>query len=1072
MSDTTSFLKQVRPSIGDMRQIAGVFDYVDPSCGLRGWLVHPSIEALPLRVEAWCEGRRLAASVTILERPDIDKVLKRNTWCGFLIGWSRFDRAALKKLAEDSPEAEISVHAAGAGLKLSTTFGSLTAREAQRMLLGAPRGDHRAEFAQLNDWLEIEESGLFDPFWYFRAYGADAELQRPALLHYIQTGEGLGNRPNLYFDPAYYAAQAGIGAEDRALLHYIRRQHGTRQLPSPHFDNAWYRGTYGVGSTMAALAHYLNHRPHFLPNALVDAEMVPRRRGAEDPYESFLRDLVRSKDLRARLGDSPQGLAIRQDADRLFGNWTEESAPPVEAAAPPPAPGLASLDDLVALTGDGGGDSPAAALVRAADALRRDLAAEAARALTGGLPAIASPDLLHQLLDWAHSVWSPALRPDLVPLLQALRKQGVHDALSMLRLLEWAVDSRDVIAASAAADDLLQHHPGAERGWVLVTLARCRQLQGEPARAIAKLRRIEAPDDDHLTGVAIGLMIELGDVQAAAERLKALGERTSPEILQARIRLAVHGRDHAGLARLLADADGSAVAAWVLCEATYRLVQPGIVPEADQIAAEDRLAEALAMHPAENALMARMHILLQRRKFVALERLFAQIEGSDIAATDNMTIRRLEFLGLTGRTDEALALYRARLSGTTFGKWEGMSVLRLLGEAKQWAEAGTVILSHIGQGFGFGGAQHQAMRVVRKAGLHAKIAELASSGQIGAPEPELRRFLMLVQEDHTLVQSAKALSGHGMVPARSLKGMNGNWILSEGAVSDDETGCLFLCTNRRYFLSLLTFLCSFFGQSQQSTAHVFVFLDRDVPRSWHSTVTMVAARFSRVIEIVHEDQFMPKGVEHKAEYGFFAGGSGLSRAAYFRLYAARHLMAMDRFTRALYVDTDIVCRGDLTDLLARDLRGAAIAARIEDFGPEVKAAAERNDLDPHRYFNSGVLVFDFAHAALAGLLGHAIQLSETETDRLVFHDQCALNIAFTGSFQPLEPQWNFFLRPHRERNGHIEDGMLLHYLDKPKPWDIVFSRNYREEWRVWAVHLGLILPQPAYIDIFAAANEE
>jgi UDP-glucose:(glucosyl)LPS alpha-1,3-glucosyltransferase/UDP-D-galactose:(glucosyl)LPS alpha-1,3-D-galactosyltransferase/UDP-glucose:(galactosyl)LPS alpha-1,2-glucosyltransferase len=174
----------------------------------------------------------------------------------------------------------------------------------------------------------------------------------------------------------------------------------------------------------------------------------------------------------------------------------------------------------------------------------------------------------------------------------------------------------------------------------------------------------------------------------------------------------------------------------------------------------------------------------------------------------------------------------------------------------------------------------------------------------------------------------------------------------------------------------------------------------------------------------------------------------------------------------LYVDTDIVCRGDLSPLLRFDLGEKLIAARIEDYSLEVKNAAERNELDPRTYFNSGVLVLDFNRSDLPALIEEAIRLSEQETARLVFHDQCALNIAFNGRFQPLPERFNFFLRPHRERNGYIEDGILLHYLDKPKPWDIVFSRGYREEWRVWAVMLGTIIPQGLYIDMFAAANQE
>lgn len=380
-----------------------------------------------------------------------------------------------------------------------------------------------------------------------------------------------------------------------------------------------------------------------------------------------------------------------------------------------------------------------------------------------------------------------------------------------------------------------------------------------------------------------------------------------------------------------------------------------------------------------------------------------------------------------------------------------------------------VLLAHVERGDGFGDAVLLAMRVIRRTELHEAVLEAAERRGV-APNTELEDFLALVNEDLVVSRSARALSVHAVPGTRPAR-FRSSWVLPTG-VPEDDGACTFLCTNRRYFLSLLTFLCSFLGQSPQVGGRVFVFLDSDVPRHWHGSVAMLAARFSRAIEVVLETDFVPQEVEHRVEYGFFAGGSNLSRAAYFRLYAARYLLDRFQFRRAAYIDTDTVCRADLSDLFALDLGDKLVAAATEDQSPDVAGAARRIGIDPRAYFNSGVLLLRFDSPAIRAPIEEAIRVSEQEPERLTFHDQCALNIAFRGQVAPLPTRFNFFLRPGRERNGYIEDGAILHFLDRPKPWDIVFNRNYREEWRVWALVLGSILPQSLYMEIFAEANRD
>jgi len=922
-------LRELPATIAPGQDLAGVCDYLDASAGLRGWLVHARVPALPLRVEAWCNGRALGHSTAILDRPDLDLALDRRTWCGFLLGWSRVDRAALSASA---PDALIELRVAQGSLRLVMATEALTAARALQLIDANPQGDLRPEFHDLTQWHRIEATGLFDARWYASHYGPDTEAQRPGLLHYIQTGEAEGRRPNLYLDPK---------ALGLTLLDY---PDGADLRPSVHFDPVWYRATHDLPPGTPALAHYLAHRPQNLPNGLVTLADNP---ASFDRYEDGLR---------AGLPDTP---------------------------APPDTPALA------------------------------------------------------EILADARVLFAP---PKPKPL----------DAQTLIQRLEQAVAAGDLPPAREAATLLRARDL---TPWGRIALARLARAEGERATALDLLHPVTG--EPALLITAAALLIELDDLAAAATKVAALGDLVSKPADQVRLRLAVRRRDPAALTALFTRGDLQAEPG-VLCEAAYKLVRPGIPPEPGQEQAEQLLLQALARTSSDNphTLTASIHILLQRRRLGELDSLLSYAELQPVAGKLNLPARRLEVLFLSDRLPEAVALYRRKLALAVLTRPDGIIVLRLLSEAKAWDEVARVILAHLAQGFGFGETVFHAMRAVRQAGLHAAILAADPPAQ---PDPDHGTFVDLVRMDHDLIRAA---SGQTATPG------NLHWLAAPPAPATDHV--VFLCADRRYFLSVLTFLASFFGQSRQTAAEVQVFLDKDVPQDWADSIAPLAARFGRRVQIISEVDFVPQGVALKTELGFFAAGTGLTRAAYYRIYAARHLMAQNRFARGLYLDSDIICRGDLTPLLQQTM-AAPLAARVEDQGPEVIAAAKQNAIPPGRYFNSGVLVLDFAHPDLAPGLDRAIQLAETEPERLVFHDQCALNIAFRAG--ELAPQWNFFLRPFREDNGRIQDGILLHYLDRPKPWDITFWRNFREEWRVWALVVAQVLPDRLFTEMLAAANE-
>jgi lipopolysaccharide biosynthesis glycosyltransferase len=1148
----------ILPHLTEGSRFAGAVDYLDVRRGIRGWALEITAPGQPVLLHAVCAGTRLAETFAVMPRPELDKAARRITRCGFIMGWSRFDSEALASLAEDDPDAPIEIVLASTGQPIPVVCAPILAGQVQRMVAASPVGDLVDTFRDVNDYLVITRSGLFDTAWYRRQHGAAFDPAMPPLLDYITRGEAEGARPNLYFDPTAYAAAADLPSAEGALLHYIRHSAAAGVAPSIHFDEAFYRRQYRIPRETPALAHYLAHRDTHAPNPWFDRAYYAEasgQRDAADLYEHFatigaaqgLLPAARfAREGRGRRSLPPEAIAYLETIQQLAAAEGPAASPAIQAAAdagqaeppPPPAPppseslaeppGEVLLATRIAAPPRGkAADAPTGAarvgfaeteaqlralapdeLARLLMRAERDLEgppplrADAAltlaigRALAGdrlgaaratvvflATPVEIAPEIRaeveQRLLLANHALHEERRGEEALAVYRQLHQLGRREFLTALRLLEHALDAGDAATAAPLVQELETEHARQLNVWALLAIGRFYLLRGDSRRNLQILRSI-APFPAHGVvpeAIIAHRLIEAGAPDDAAARLDAVGETDAAEILAVRFRLAVRRSDIETLLRIFEDPRARRLPDWQLAEAMFLLTVPGkmaVGPSLRLLRLLYRLLEARGLEH-HGVVQARIHYLLHNKRWDDLGVLFQELEGTPFSAERETLLRKLEYHCYADNADGAEAIYRETFQGTALNKWESITILRLLSELKRWDEAGRVILDHVANGYGFGAASHVAMRVVRKATVHQAILDRAAQPRPADAkvDADLAEFLTLVQEDAAIVQTARALTVNFQATHRGAR-YRSNWILptGEGTAAEQDELCVFLCTNQRYFLSLLTFLCSYLGQSPQMGGRIFVFLDRDVPRHWYGSVAMVAARFNRPIDVVSEPEFLSDEIEHRASYGFFAGGSNLSRAAYFRLYAARYLLDKHSFRRAVYIDTDTVCRSDLSDLLALDLGDKLLAVRVEDYSLEVINAAARNNLDPHAYFNSGVILFKFDDPGLRRVLDESIRISEVEPERLVFHDQCALNIAFAGRVADLPERFNFFLRPSRERNGHIEDGVILHFLDKPKPWDIVFDRTYREEWRVWALVLGSILPQGLFVDIFAAANRD
>jgi lipopolysaccharide biosynthesis glycosyltransferase len=174
----------------------------------------------------------------------------------------------------------------------------------------------------------------------------------------------------------------------------------------------------------------------------------------------------------------------------------------------------------------------------------------------------------------------------------------------------------------------------------------------------------------------------------------------------------------------------------------------------------------------------------------------------------------------------------------------------------------------------------------------------------------------------------------------------------------------------------------------------------------------------------------------------------INRISLFRLGLERFAPA--DWSRVIYLDSDLVVEGDLTELWQADLNGAPVGAVADVYqnGSVLQARFGLPDMQDNLYFNAGVLVLDLDALRRSRDLSACLDLLIQNDFDLEFLDQDALNVTFWNRWTRLNPAWNVqrYLRqrdPQRETWKPYQSPAIIHYITHDKPW----TRNV---WHPWA----------------------
>ena len=153
--------------------------------------------------------------------------------------------------------------------------------------------------------------------------------------------------------------------------------------------------------------------------------------------------------------------------------------------------------------------------------------------------------------------------------------------------------------------------------------------------------------------------------------------------------------------------------------------------------------------------------------------------------------------------------------------------------------------------------------------------------------------------------------------------------------------------------------------------------------------------------------------------------------------------------KAIYMDVDIIVKGDIKELFDNNIENYPLGAVLEDFyegnymtlKEKIYPAYKGGD----KYFNNGVLLLNLKKIRETKVKDKAIDLTIKLFDKLNCPDQDVFNILFENNFKILDYRYNFMpdyisLIKKKHPNLILSDPIIIHYTGF-KPWKAVSNNK-------------------------------
>lgn len=204
-------------------------------------------------------------------------------------------------------------------------------------------------------------------------------------------------------------------------------------------------------------------------------------------------------------------------------------------------------------------------------------------------------------------------------------------------------------------------------------------------------------------------------------------------------------------------------------------------------------------------------------------------------------------------------------------------------------------------------------------------------------------------------------------------------------------------------------------------------------------------RLKKTVDKYQQVMYFHKAKNFREMFKNVKYDSKIWQATYFRLVAVADMPSFVK--NLLWLDSDICCCGDLSEIFNIEMKDFPIAAvsHAEQKGI-VDNSIKRLSLKGKKYFNAGIIYFDLVNWNNLDLSSKTFEMIANPRSEWEIYDQDMFNSLIDGNYYELDYVYNF------QRLGGCSkykefpiDIKIFHYIGMEKPW-YKYKSEFQEQW--------------------------